>query len=174
MRAFIAVRVPENKKLTDVIKALGKIPGMKTAEPKELHITLKFLGEINEKQKNDVSAFLETLGGFGHFEIKVKGIGVFPNEHVARVVWAGAESKKLNELNELIENGTEKLGFMREKRAFSPHITLARAKTNPSEGLKRILTQEDFFSFEAGSILLIESVPSRESHKYFDVKTVEL
>lgn len=174
MRAFIAIKVPENEKIGRLIADLKKVGGLKTVEPGKIHVTLKFLGEISEKQASEIGAFLETLKGFGSFAINVKGVGAFPDEREPRVIWAGVESEKLPALNELVENGMSELGFARERRTYSPHITLARVKSRVGGGLKGILTDDEFFSFDAASVSLVKSEPTANGRAYSCLKTVEL
>lgn len=174
MRAFIGIKVPENEKLTKAIAGFKKINGLKTVEPTKLHITIKFLGEINEKQADSMSSSIEGIKGFGKFIVKVKGTKTFPDEKNPKVIWAGAESEKIKEINGLVENYAEKIGIQREKKAFTPHITLARAKTQEQIDLKRLLTNDEFFEFEANELSLIKSELTPEGAKYSNIKTVKL
>ncbi|NYZ80134.1 RNA 2',3'-cyclic phosphodiesterase [Candidatus Micrarchaeota archaeon] len=174
MRVFIGIKIPANERLARTIGDFKKFKELKTVEPEKLHVTLKFLGEISDEQTRAVSEFLETLKGFGPFDVNVKGVGVFPDEREPRVIWVGIESSELIALNKRVEDGLEKIGFSRERRAFSPHITLARAKSRVGGGLKGILTDDEFFTFNATNVLLVKSEASANGHVYSDLKTVKL
>jgi 2'-5' RNA ligase len=140
IRTFIAVELPQEihdklKQLQDDLKA--SMPDVRWTKYGNVHLTLKFLGDV---QISRIDAISETLRGiarqFSPFTISLTGIGAFPNSRRPRVVWVGLEKggDKLIKIAESIEASMRKLGFPREKRKFSPHLTVGRVRrlTNPS------------------------------------------
>ncbi|WP_456475473.1 RNA 2',3'-cyclic phosphodiesterase [Candidatus Pyrohabitans sp.] len=130
MRTFIAVDAHTDA-LPPLLEELSRINGVKPVAPEALHITLKFLGEIPEARVEEVhSAMKRAFASSTSFNFSIKGVGAFPSARRARVVWAGVSegSAELVELQLKLEKELLRLGFPPEKRAFVPHITLARVK----------------------------------------------
>jgi RNA 2',3'-cyclic 3'-phosphodiesterase len=128
MRCFIAVECPieVRERLSQVQKAVRACGDMKAVEPNNLHITLKFLGEVEEGK---IQAVVEALSRVEHpsFTCQIRGIGAFPSPGGAKVIWAGMadgfeETVKLHSLLEAVLNP---LGFEPDLK-FHPHVTLAR------------------------------------------------
>jgi len=146
MRTFIAIDLdPEIKKaISDFLRRLKKLGSSNIGWIKEqgMHLTLKFLGEIDDAQVSQVKELMEdTTRSSKTFLLKLKGTGFFPpNSKYARVLWIGTVSEAaLLELQERLESRLEGLGFSRENRPFHPHLTLGRVK-NPS-GLGDIISE---------------------------------
>jgi len=163
MRLFTAVECPGDVKdrlLEAQRQAIG-LGGMKPVEYDNLHLTLKFLGEVDGLKADKVK---EALGSVKHgrFEVRLKGLGVFPNPGYVRVVWAGVEAgfKEVVELEGEIDSALKPLGFEADVR-FHPHVTLARVKgAVDKEGLRRLLDSGrdvEFGSYTAGGFKLMES-----------------
>ncbi len=95
-----------------------------------IHITLEFLGEIPAGRIGDISAVMDDAAwGCRPFRLVVEGLGCFPDTARPRVIWAGVRREPaLMELQKRLEDGLEKVGFPRERRAFSPHLTLGRVR----------------------------------------------
>jgi len=133
VRAFLAVEIPlhvrkhvwriiEDEKQKDV--------PIKWVKLENMHITLKFLGEIDEKQQADISRVVtQIVGQHESFAVSLKDIGCFPNPKYPRVVWVGIENgnEALCTLAREIDEQFVRLGFKQEKR-FHPHITIARMR----------------------------------------------
>ena len=134
MRTFIAVELDDaiRSRLAEAQQQLRPVAGasVKWVKPELIHLTLKFLGEIDEGQVADVAeAMALAAAGAGAFELSVAGLGAFPPRGAPRVVWAGVEPHPaLTALVERLEEGLEILGFARERRPYSPHLTLGRVK----------------------------------------------
>ena len=127
MRAFIAVPISDEvkEKVEPFRKAL-EVEGVKVVEPENLHITLFFLGEIDERRTAEVMAAMGriTVQKFG---LNFSGAGVFPNPNFIRVVWVGCESKELNDVYNALAPSISKMGY--ELEGFSAHLTIARVKS---------------------------------------------
>ena len=135
-------------------------------KPGNIHLTLKFLGETDPDRIPGIQNKLtEALAPFVPFRLSSSSVGVFPDTKSPRVLWVGLKDEKnaLNTLQAAIEKALETVGFPREQRSFSPHLTLARMKS-PFGGkeLKNELdavNQEgiDSHPFDVGAIYLYES-----------------
>ena len=172
MRVFIGIKIPENNKILRVLESLKKFQEMKHVEPENIHICLKFLGEVDEERIADVKKVLDSLNGFGSFEIKLKSVGAFPNQNFIKVIWIGGVSDKLISLAKLIDSELGNLGFRKETRKFVPHITLARVKKKPSEEIKQIFSDEEFGGFEAKEVELIQSMLKPTGPEYITIHKV--
>ena len=145
LRCFIAIEL--DSFIRDNLLALGKQlqtelwgydKGIKWVKAENLHLTVKFLGDIDDNKIISVcQACDEAVKDLSIFDIEVDNAGYFPPKASARVIWAGITqgADKLTELFSSIEDKLEGLGFDRENKPFSPHITLARIK-NSENGRK--------------------------------------
>ena len=130
MRLFVALEIPPEVRenlatLLASLRAITKEPRWVRAE--NLHVTLKFLGEVADDRLDAVRSALGEIHSDNAVTLEFRGLGFFPNNKHPRVFWAGMEaSSNLKMLAENIEAAMEKLGVPREKREFSPHLTLAR------------------------------------------------
>ncbi|MGC8977461.1 MAG: RNA 2',3'-cyclic phosphodiesterase [Candidatus Ratteibacteria bacterium] len=164
MRTFIGIDLPEDIKegLKDVISGLKKIKEAKPVKIENLHITLKFLGEVEEKDIEKIKDKLENLAkNFKSFEVEIKGVGVFPSEKKVRVLWVGIEDGGyLKKMNNEIEEVMKEFGFEKEKD-FVGHITIARFKSVPNLNfINEIFEKYDNFlfgKFKVDSFNLYES-----------------
>jgi len=134
VRAFIGIDIDEavRRRLITIQEQLAATgAGLKLVEPPNIHVTMKFLGEISDDRIAPVS---EALGRAAaetkQFDIGVKGIGVFPNLGYIRVVWAGVSGgrEEVITLQRKIDRELQSIGFNPEKN-FVPHLTVARVKT---------------------------------------------
>lgn len=166
MRLFVAVEVPEGirEKMGRIEKELPS-EGLKKVDTGNMHITLKFLGEVEEGKMGEVREALAKVE-FSPFRVRVLGVGVFPNETYVRVVWAGTESDGLGALAEKVEGALSGM-FAREGRGFSGHITLARV--HKKVDFKEFLDAhraEEFGKFEVHRFLIMKSVLGKGGPEY--------
>jgi 2'-5' RNA ligase len=130
VRLFVALEIPSAVRQN--LAALLASMRSNTKEPRwvraeNLHVTLKFLGEVAEEKVDTIRRALCEIRSDKPVTLEFRGLGFFPNENHPRVFWVGTESTpNLKTLAGDIEGAMEKLGFPREKREFSPHLTLAR------------------------------------------------
>lgn len=156
IRAFIAIEIPAEiqNKIGDLQNSLKGIGGrISWTKPGNIHLTLKFLGDIDEAIIDEISAeLLLAVQNITGFKISVKAIGVFPNFRRPRVIWIGANSERdqLQELAAQIEDCMENFGFEKESRRFSAHLTLGRIKE--ATAIEPVMDKlESYEGFEAGS-----------------------
>ncbi len=171
MRLFAAIGVEPNDRIRKMLSE-AKGLGLRTVAEDNLHINLKFLGEVDEGQIEGIKKALDTAAGFGGFDIGLSGMGAFPNPDFIRVIWIGVKSDKVSALADLIDCELERLGFNKEK-SYTPHITLARVPKRV-EGLKELLGERDFGRQEVKEIHLIRSTLAPEGPRYNRVHTVRL
>ena len=143
LRLFIAIELPSNiidglRNVQEELKDKSNKPSW--AKPENIHLTLKFLGDIETNKIDSMVNILEGIAGKSFsFEISVKGVGTFPAAGTPRVIWVGIEENKdMLQLYNNIEEGLAALGFEKERRDFKPHLTLGRIKfLNDRAGLRR-------------------------------------
>lgn len=135
MRAFIAIELsPEIKDSLAQIESHLKYSGadVKWVEKDNIHLTLKFLGEITEEKAEKIKSILDEIAKFTKsFEISMKDIGAFPKIEFPRVIWVGLDkgAAEAGILAEKIDDALSKIGFEKESRPFAAHLTIGRVKS---------------------------------------------
>jgi len=150
---------------------------LKLVEPKNIHITMRFLGDIKPTMVDSVHEAMKKVS-FYAFDCEIKGLGAFPDLRHLRVVWAGMR-KGTNELRSIfnqLEPGLQQLGFRPDPKGFSPHLTLARVKTgrNKAELARCVqdLADYDFGVVRADCLRLKKSVLTPRGPIYSTLKEV--
>ena len=151
IRTFIAIDIPEDikNKIFEVERKLMQTGANAKWENKEkFHITLKFLGDVEENMIDKIHKTLENaLSEFNQFEVQYEGVGCFPGLSKPRVIWVGCkdETGKLNSLRNIVEDEMVKLGFKPEDKEFNAHVTLGRVKKGGAlENLIKMLKNINF------------------------------
>lgn len=171
MRAFIAVEVSDEiKDLLARVESHLKYAGadVKWVDPKVIHLTLKFLGEITDSKCDAVKSALDGIAKCTRpFGITVKDIGAFPNSARPRVIWAGLGdgASETVELAKNVEVSLSRIGFPVEARPFSPHLTIGRVRSSSNmEKLKDKISsasleirQSSAISHKVTSVILFQS-----------------
>jgi len=174
-RSFVSIDLEDEKILSQVesiMSSLVSIGGdLKPVEQENIHLTLKFLGNVSASKLEEVKSALAQLT-FPPFSLEINGAGAFPNLKRMNVIWVGVGEgwSQVELIFEQTEKLLHQLGFSRETRPFSPHITVARVKS----GRKRDeiatflghLTDESFGTFPVESVRLKQSVLSPSGPKY--------
>jgi 2'-5' RNA ligase len=130
-RGFIAIDIKSFQKLIDFERDIKKTgANVKLVEPENIHLTLKFLGDTDEILINSIEKIMkDSVESMKPFKICLKGAGVFPNERYIKIVWIGIENgDKIAQIASNIDENITKLGFTRDRREFSAHLTIARVK----------------------------------------------
>ncbi|MEM2916105.1 MAG: RNA 2',3'-cyclic phosphodiesterase [Candidatus Woesearchaeota archaeon] len=124
MRLFVSCGIP--KEISDYVHELSKqLPEAKLTVPKNIDLTIKFLGDVPDSRLEEIKQKLSEIK-FKPFKAMLNGIGVFTEDFI-RVVWVGlTPSEKFEELHKIVDNALENL-FVKEKR-FQPHLTISRVK----------------------------------------------
>jgi 2'-5' RNA ligase len=168
-RLFIAVDLPE-KILENLASMAFGIPGAKWVAPDQLHLTVRFIGEVDGALFRDIRDILNEVSA-GSFCLQLKGVGSFPPRGAPRVLWVGLEkSEPLQLLRKKIDSALIRAGVAPEGRKFSPHITLARLKNSPVQKIANFLSGNGLFSqepFQVEDFKLYSSVlsPKGAYHK---------
>jgi 2'-5' RNA ligase len=166
-RIFIAIKVnPEGEllRMFSLLKAALGAENIKWVDPANIHLTLAFLGDAEEKRIRALSSMLKgSCAGFGEFDFNLTGTGVFKNFRDPRVLWAGIQSaERLIQLNNIIAEGLKLDGFRIEERQFKPHLTLGRVKSvRDTENLKTVLERyrdNQFQIVHVNEVILFESI----------------
>jgi 2'-5' RNA ligase len=188
IRSFIAVELPGELKLAlarlqDKLKSGSRAP-VKWVDPDSVHLTLKFLGNIDSGIVSKITSILEeAVRGTHPFSVEVSGLGVFPNIRRVQVVWVGltGEVEKFGQLQQRIETGLIPLGFAAESRSFTPHLTVGRVRdyVTPDErqNLGQLVTSTVFeakYKVNVDAVHLIKSQLTREGPIYSKISTVAL
>ncbi len=146
IRAFIAVEIdqPNKQKLSQLISTLKQANAdVKWVNENQMHLTLKFLGNIEKNRVQEISNTLKSIANKASaFNIHLSKISAFPNMHKPRVIWLGIDKGVEN-----LKNLASKLGSRQEKREFKPHLTLGRVKSlkNISQ-LTKLISETSFES----------------------------
>jgi 2'-5' RNA ligase len=178
IRAFISVNLtPEIRNKIGEAERDFAMKGVKLVEPGLVHITLKFLGYIEESRVGEVEAALKKVT-VKPFPAEFKSLGGFPNPRSPRVIWVGAKGD-FAELNRQVEELMEEVGFEREGR-FEPHVTIGRVKFPTPEQKQRLPELfEKYGDFNAGgmlvdSIYVMKSTLSPKGPTYEVLKEIKL
>lgn len=183
IRAFVAIEIPEDLRsaLASTIGALEKLRiDARLSRSESIHLTLKFLGDIEESQVGAIeTALREVLEDRSPFSIRVGGLGAFPYLANPRIVWVGVDGEKaLPELQHDVEVGLSKVGFSPEKRAFQPHLTLARVKSrrNIAALIHHVESAQslDLGEFTARQLHLYRSVLRPDGARYSKLVSLDL
>jgi len=164
IRCFIAIDIPKSKKIIDLSNQIKKSgANVKLVELKNIHITLKFLGDTEEEYINQIEKTIkESTDGIEPFDIKLANTGVFPNRNYVKVMWVGIEDKgELAQISNNINECLAALGFEKDKREFSPHLTIARVRSaRNKERLVEIVNKYNDIEF---SIIKVDSIKLKQS-----------
>jgi 2'-5' RNA ligase len=179
VRLFAAIEIPGKIRstLALLLKELrGVAPDAKWVRPENLHVTLKFLGEVDPARLGPIQASLRAIRNSGLVTLNFRGLGFFPNEKHPRVLWAGIDpSTNLRPLAEDIDRSLHEIGFPLEEKPFTPHLTLARfyasgLPPNLAAAIKQNASQ-DFGSLGARQFHLIESKLKPGGAEYTTIET---
>ncbi|MBI5888396.1 MAG: RNA 2',3'-cyclic phosphodiesterase [Deltaproteobacteria bacterium] len=184
IRAFIAIELPE--KLIAALNAIetelkGKCGLTKGwVRPESIHLTVKFLGDVDEKKLPEIAAALKnSASGCGPFTLTAAGYGGFPGLRAPRVLWMGVkDSPELQRLQQNIEDRLGAIGIAKENRQFSAHLTFLRIKS-PADGriagaAAENLKHEISMDFYVDSFVLFKSTLSPKGARHDIVERIKL
>ena len=168
MRLFVAIALPEDlrSRLSDLCAGL---PGARWVAPQNLHLTLRFIGEVDGHEAEEIDAALSGIAS-QRFALSLSGVGQFGDRRNLRAVWVGVERNELLlRLQAKVEQALQRAGLPPEKRKFKPHITLARFKSHPGTRLEGYFAEHAVFRappFEVASFTLFSSYLAQEGAIY--------
>jgi RNA 2',3'-cyclic 3'-phosphodiesterase len=169
IRAFLALDPPE-----EILREIGRVQDrlrkqihgdVRWVRPEAIHLTLKFFGDIPERDLANISAVVgKAAAGVMPFDLTIGGVGVFPDRYrQPRVIWLGmgGEAARLVTFQQGMERALQGIGFPREERPFMPHLTLGRVLTPKGlTGLKGVLEKGEMSTagrFTASGLCLFKS-----------------
>ena len=171
MRLFVAIELPDGTKAA-LTKLPTPLPTARWSKPENMHLTLRFIGEVDENQAEEIKVALEGVES-PRFDLQLQGIGHFPpqKKKAPRVLWVGiAGQPALIELQQRIEKSLRSVGLVPVKKVFHPHITLARLKVQkPTQQVTNFLQKQAKIAlkpFPVTRFVLIESVLSSRGPLY--------
>jgi 2'-5' RNA ligase len=145
LRTFFACRISEEN-LAQIDQLLNKLKSqtpdvVKWVNTKNLHLTLKFLGEFKQSDVESIKALMvKNLAGLPSFPATIQNLGAFPSLSKPQVIWLGLEADPaLFKLVETLEQNCAQLGYPKESRAFAAHITIGRMRQSASSSDKTLI-----------------------------------
>lgn len=166
LRCFVAIEIPEPIKgnIGKLIEIFNKHSvDVKWVDYKNIHLTLKFLGKTPEDLLPRIHESLRKVAiSYEPLYIKICKSGVFPNRKYPRVIWVGIEdSETIGRLQGDIENSMALLGFQREERAFHPHLTVGRVRSQ--KGMETLMNELDNFKEKDFGVIEITNIKLMQS-----------
>jgi len=183
MRLFVSADLDGlAEEVAAVQDRFGDAPGLNFTDPEGAHVTLKFLGDVDEGRLPELTVALDRAvdaANVGPFRATFGGLGVFPSIEYITVVWFGVREggDELTRLHEAIETETTSLGFDPEDHEFTPHVTLARMDHAGAKGrVQEIVRTEDpdAGAMTVSEVRLTESTLTPEGPEYSTVEAFEL
>ena len=174
-RLFVAIRPPEQVRDL-LIDAMDDSPALRWVGDEQLHLTLRFIGEVERPAADDIAASLGEIR-FPPFELRISGIGRFDRRN-GGALWAGVEPRTIvGDLAAKVDRACVRAGMEPEHRAFHPHVTLARWNRRNAEAVEAFERRNaDLASapFAVTQFTLFESRLSRHGAQYDEVATYPL
>ncbi len=179
-RLFVALEIPSTV-LDELIEIRNKIypdSGVRWEAKEKLHITLKFLGDVEDSLNDSIIKMIEErISGKKRFNLFFEKFGLFKKDGKPRILWVKTnDSNVLEEVQKEIEEGCSELGFKKEERKFKPHLTLLRVRG--SEDFRKIysFTNEEIpeINFAVSEIALIKSELKQSGSVYHTIKSFYL
>jgi len=181
IRSFIAFDIEDE----NIVRNISKVQSMlletgadlKIVKPENIHITVRFLGNVSPGMIDRISSEMEKVS-FSPFDVEVKGLGAFPNLRRINVVWAGIGrgADELRSIYYQLEPRLQRLGFRPDNKSFSPHLTIARVRSGRNKGelAKLIMDLEEyrFGVFRAKCLRLKKSVLTPKGPIYSTLREV--
>jgi 2'-5' RNA ligase len=170
--------------LDEIFKAIDGVDGkIKKVEPDNVHLTLKFMGDTRIAMVHDIVDIMrDAVKDASPFSLSFKGVGAFPKRDYVKVLWVGVEGAEgietVKGISRHIDKVLSHLGFKRDKRGFSPHLTVARVKfVRDKRALRHVFDAfegVEFGKVDVASIKLKKSVLSPKGPTYSTVEEVEI
>ena len=144
LRLFVAIPLPDHVR-ADLKNLCSGLPGAKWVEAENMHVSLRFIGEVGLSDADEVHHMLGRVTSPA-FDLTIAGVGCFQSRHKIRTLWAGVEKQQLlSHLREKVETVVVHAGFEPERRKFKAHITLARFKNSTSPRIGAFIEHHNRF-----------------------------
>ena len=158
MRLFVALALPDE--IAEGLLLLeGGVPGARWSEREQLHLTLRFIGEVDGRDATAIDDALAAIHA-PRFELELKGVGEFGGRN-PRALWAGIrDDAPVLHLQRKVESALQRIGLSAEERKFAPHVTLARLKAAPRDRVITFLAAHALYAsrpFQVNAFILYSS-----------------
>jgi len=183
-RLFIAVEIEDRSVLSRIVEVRNQIMGLgidaKPVEDENIHLTLRFLGDVEENLIPGIERAMESLASIPPFRMRVRGVGVFPNLRSPRVVWVGVGegSEILRSMRGILDRGLRGLKIYEDEHGFIPHITIVRVRGRANvDKLSRFVEENmdlDLGFSSVTKVVLKRSTLTPRGPIYSDVRRVLL
>lgn len=177
VRTFISVKIPDISPIEGTLDEVSSIRNVKASPVSQMHITLKFIGDVDEKKvPKVVESVRAACKGHSPFEVILSGTGCFPNERKPSVIWIGASpEKELASLSEDIGSRLSAAGIDFDDKPFKGHITIGRCK-GPADvkGFLSSHEDEEYTRFTCSEVLVMKSVLSPSGAKHSVIERIPL
>ena len=183
IRTFIALELPEEvkKEILEIQRRLViKDAKIRWVSKENTHLTLKFLGGVEERLIPDIYETINTASkSFNSFQLNLSNVVLFPNKRRPKIIWAGigGRTSELELLAEKCDSALHRIGFKRENRKFKPHLTIGRIKClGDAQDLSQRLNDLEVnpIEFEAAKINIIKSDLTSGSAVYTLLNSINL
>src|SRR5467141_407743 len=174
-RSFISIDLEDQQilsRIASILSSLQSLGGdLKPVERENIHLTLKFLGNVPAPRLGEVKSSLQQVI-FSAFTAEVKGAGAFPNLNHMNVIWVGVNEgwSQVEQIFEQVEKLLSGVGFRQENRPFSPHITIARVRSGRKRdeiaNFLQHLSDESFGTITLDKVRLKQSILSGSGPRY--------
>ncbi len=175
MRLFVALALPDAVAQSLFLLQAG-VPGARWMAREQLHLTLRFIGEVDGRDAAAIDDALATISA-PRFHLGLKGVGAFGGKN-PRALWAGVhDPKPVVHLQKKIETMLQRVGLAPEERKFTPHVTLARLKAPPPGKVMDFLSDHALFAappFEVNNFILYSSKPTPNGSIYLAERSYAL
>lgn len=161
IRTFISIDVPITDEISEVLESLKHMDGIRASPKEQIHITLKFLGDTDEKKVIRLCDSLEkALSEKEPFDITISGTGAFPNQRNPRVVWLGTKDpEQLVGIADTVNDTVSSMNLKCDDKKFSPHITIGRVNGRCDlKGIFNDYSKKTFCTFRCDHIDVMKSV----------------
>ena len=167
-RLFAAIALsPETR--SELSRLTCGLPGARWIDQANMHLTIRFIGEVDGNRALDVASFLQTVS-IPKFDLTISGIGLFGDKKRPKVIWAGVQPcAELMRLNQKLEIGLQRMGFAPDSRKYHPHVTLAKLKNTTTHDARLFCENHAFFRLPTQSVngfVLFESHLSSHGSQY--------
>ncbi|MCL2317542.1 MAG: RNA 2',3'-cyclic phosphodiesterase [Methanomassiliicoccaceae archaeon] len=175
IRSFISFNIPITPAIREPLEKLRSIRGVSVT--KEVHLTLRFLGDVQEKKLKVLSEKMRSLENYSSFSVSMKGIGAFPKNTDPRVVWIGGDIGVpfydiLKEIDKMLDSSSIEY----DKKPFKAHITIGRVRDPSKELTQFIVDRKDieYGTFTVEEIFLMKSVLTPKGAEHSVLETIKL
>lgn len=159
MRLFVEIPVSDRESLYPVLKKLKTVPGIRTTDISQIHITMVFLGETDSNKVTSViKSVKKSVEGFTPFDIEIGKMGYFGGNGKSSIIWIGAKpSDTLSELAKRIRSGLDENGFEYDRKPFKAHVTVGRSKDGTVPGNDVLSSFDKVTKIHCDRVLIMSS-----------------